>query len=159
MTLEPGAYVQGPAIIEDGATLRQGCYLRGNVIVGADAVVGHCSELKNAVLLPTAAAPHFNYVGDSVLGRGVNLGAGTACSNYQLSTASVRVHINGRQYATGLAKFGAVVGDKTQTGCHVVLNPGTLIGRGCWLYPGVSAAGYFSDKTVVRGPLALAPRR
>jgi NDP-sugar pyrophosphorylase family protein len=150
----PGAYVQGPAVIEAGAVLRQGCYLRGDVLVGAGAVVGHCSELKHSVLLPGAKAPHFNYVGDSLVGRGVNLGAGTILSNVPLAGRSVFVSVGGQRVDSGLRKFGAVLGDGCETGCNVVLNPGTVAGPGCRFYPGASAVGYFPPRAVVKAPVA-----
>ena len=159
VSVEPGVYVKGPAVIGDGAVLRQGCYLRGQVLVGAGAVVGHCSELKHAVLLPGAKAPHFNYVGNSLLGRGVNLGAGTILSNVKLSKDTVRVSAGGERVDTGLRKFGAVLGDGCQTGCNVVLNPGTVAGRDCRFLPLASAAGYFPPGSVVHAPLTTARGR
>lgn len=157
--VEPGVMIHGPAWIGDGAVIRQGAYLRGAVVVGEGAVVGHCSELKNAVLLPGAAAPHFNYVGDSILGRQVNLGAGTVLSNVALRRGEVTVRAGGERIPTGLHKFGAVLGDGSQTGCHVVLNPGTVAGRGVWFYPQVCAAGHWPAGAVVRGPVMRRPGR
>jgi NDP-sugar pyrophosphorylase family protein len=158
VVFEPGAYVQGPAVLGEGALLRSGCYLRGDVLVGAGAVVGHCSELKNAVLLPGAKAPHFNYVGDSLVGRGVNLGAGTILSNVALAGGQVVVHAGRERLATGLRKMGAVLGDGCQTGCNVVLNPGTVAGPGCRFYPLVSAAGWFPAGSTVRAAVVRAAR-
>lgn len=157
VVVEPGAYVKGPAWIGDGASIRQGAYLRGGVVVGEGCTVGHCTELKNAILLPGAAAPHFNYVGDSVLGRRVNLGAGTILSNVPLARGEVRVRCGRERVATGLSKFGAILGDGSQTGCNAVLNPGTVAGRDCRFYPGVSAAGYFPAGAVVSAPVTRCP--
>jgi len=157
--IEPGAYIKGPAIIEAGAELRQGCYLRGNVLVGAGAVVGHCSELKNAVLLPGAKAPHFNYVGDSIIGRGVNLGAGTICSNVTLSKGTVMIATGDGPVNSGLRKLGAILGDGTQTGCNVVLNPGTVAGPGCRFYPMANVVGCFAARSTVVAPIARPSRR
>ena len=159
VVIEPGAFIQGPAIIEAGAQLRQGCYLRGNTLIGAGAVVGHCSELKNAVLLPGAKAPHFNYVGDSIIGRGVNLGAGTICSNVTLGKGTVRVSTAEGTLDSGLRKFGAILGDGTQTGCNVVLNPGTMAGPGCRFYPMANVVGCYSARSTVVAPIARPTRR
>ena len=153
--IEPGCYSKGPTIIGDRAELRCGCYIRGEVIVGAEAVVGHCSELKHALLLPKAKAPHFNYVGDSILGRDVNLGAGTICSNVKLLKGNVVVRSGGERLDSGLRKFGAIVGDGCHTGCNVVLNPGTLAERDCRFLPLVSAAGHFTAGSVVKAPVVL----
>lgn len=156
--VEPGVLVQGPALIGDGVTLRQGAYLRGNLVLGDGCTVGHCSELKSVVMLPGAAAPHFNYLGDSLVGRQVNLGAGTVLSNFKLAGDTVLVHAGGQRYDTGLRKFGAVLGDGCQTGCHAVLNPGTVAGRGCRFYPGVTAGGWFAAGSVVRSPIVWGSR-
>ncbi|MGC8862682.1 MAG: glucose-1-phosphate thymidylyltransferase, partial [Armatimonadota bacterium] len=127
--VEPGAFIMGPAIIGRNCQIRHGCYIRGDVIVGNDCIVGHASELKNCIMLDTAQCPHFAYVGDSILGRNVNLGAGTKLSNVPvLSTRdpktgkrpTVKLTIGGTEYDTGLPKFGAVLGDGCQTGCNVV---------------------------------------
>ncbi len=151
--IEPGVTIHGPALIEDGAVLRQGAYLRGNVLIGPGCVVGHCTELKHTVLWPGAKAPHFNYLGDSVLGRRVNLGAGTVLSNLRLDHGAVVLHVDGQRWPTGLRKLGAILGDDCQTGCHVVLNPGTVAGPKCFFWPQASAVGWFAPGTVVRTPL------
>lgn len=149
VVFEHGAFARGPAIFGDGVTVRQGAYLRGDTIVGDGAVVGHASELKHSVLLPGAAAPHFNYVGDSLVGRDVNLGAGTVLSNMKLARTNVRVKIGSERYDTGMRKFGAVMGDGCQTGCHSVLNPGTVAGPRCFFYAQSSAVGYFPPESSV----------
>ena len=148
--IEPGVYIQGPALIESGAVLRQGAYIRGHVLVGPGCVVGHCTELKNTVLLPGAKAPHFNYVGDSLLGRDVNLGAGTMLGNLRLDREPLSLKVNGVRYQTGLKKLGAILGDGCQTGCQVVFNPGTVAGKGCRFWPQANAAGWFPAGSVVR---------
>lgn len=148
--VEPGAMIKSPCVIGRDTEVRQGAYLRGNVVVGDGCVVGHCSELKNAVLLDGAGAPHFNYVGDSILGRRVNLGAGTKTSNVKVLGSTVVVKVNGRKYDTGLRKLGAILGDGAQTGCDVVLNPGTLIGRNTRVYPCTSVRGYYGDNMLIK---------
>jgi|YNPNPStandDraft_1061719.scaffolds.fasta_scaffold07567_5 NDP-sugar pyrophosphorylase family protein len=148
--VEPGALIKSPCIIGRDTEIRQGAYLRGGVIIGDGCVVGHATEIKNAVLLDGANAPHFNYVGDSILGRRVNLGAGTILSNVKILGKTITVTVQGRKYDTGLRKFGAILGDDTQTGCNSVLNPGTLLGKQCRVYPCASVRGYHPDGTVIK---------
>lgn len=158
--VEPGAFIQGPAIIGRNCQIRHGAYIRGDVVIGNNCTVGHCSELKNAIMIDTAQCPHFAYVGDSILGRGVNLGAGTRLSNLPVVSVkdvetgkrpSIKLNIDGVEYDTGLAKFGAVVGDGSQTGCNVVTNPGCLIGRNTWIYPNASLKkGYYPGNQVIK---------
>jgi NDP-sugar pyrophosphorylase family protein len=127
--VEPTAYVQGPCYIGPGAEVRHGAYIRGQVYVGPKAVVGHATEVKGSLFLDEAKAGHFAYVGDSVLGRDVNLGAGTKLANLKLTRSDVRVKHpkTGAVVSSGLRKLGAVMGDHAQTGCNAVLNPGTLL--------------------------------
>lgn len=148
--VEPGALVRGPTIIGKGCEIRQGCYIRGQVIVGDGAIVGHASELKGSVLLNEAKAPHFNYVGDSILGADCNLGAGTICSNLKVTWEPVVVKVEGREYDTGLLKLGAIVGDHAETGCNTVLNPGTLLGKRSLTYPCCSLRGYYPPDSVIK---------
>ncbi len=155
VVIEPGAFLRGPLWIGDGAAIRHGAYLRGEVVVGAGAVVGHCTEIKHSLLLPGAAAPHFNYVGDSVLGRDVNLGAGTVLSNLKLDRRPIRVRVGQLSLDTGRTKLGAILGDGCQTGCNTVLNPGTVAGPGCLFYPQANAAGYFPPGAVVTSAVQL----
>ncbi|MDO8672541.1 MAG: glucose-1-phosphate thymidylyltransferase, partial [Dehalococcoidia bacterium] len=148
--VEPGAMIKGPALIGAGVEIRQGAYIRGNVIVGDGAVVGHASEVKNSILLNGAKAAHFAYVGDSVLGNGVNLGAGTKLANLKMVETNVEVVVGGKRYDTGLQKFGAIIGDQSETGCNSVTMPGTLLSKRCLIYPNVTAGGYFEADSVVR---------
>ena len=148
--VEPGAYIAGPTIIGENTVVRQGAYIRGNVLAGNNCVIGHTSELKAAVLLNHSGAPHFNYVGDSILGKKVNLGAGTKLSNLKMIKGNVSVKIGDIVYDSGLRKFGAILGDYAQTGCNSVLNPGTLIGSGSLVYPNATASGYVPPKCIVK---------
>jgi UDP-N-acetylglucosamine diphosphorylase / glucose-1-phosphate thymidylyltransferase / UDP-N-acetylgalactosamine diphosphorylase / glucosamine-1-phosphate N-acetyltransferase / galactosamine-1-phosphate N-acetyltransferase len=134
-TVEPGVYIKGPAWIGSGCILRQGLYCKENVIAEAGAFLGHASELKNCYLMPGAEVPHFNYVGDSILGSRAHLGAGVVLSNFRLDKRSVPIRLGGRVLDSGLAKLGAIIGDDCQIGCNSVLNPGSLIGRASVLYP------------------------
>ncbi len=128
-TVEPTAYIQGPAYIGPGTEVRHGAYIRGNVYVGKSCVVGHCTEVKSSVFFDGAKAGHFAYVGDSILGRNVNLGAGTKLANLKLRATEVSYLDPSTRKRVGshLKKFGAIVGDEVQTGCNSVLSPGSLL--------------------------------
>ncbi|OGL50784.1 MAG: glucose-1-phosphate thymidylyltransferase [Candidatus Schekmanbacteria bacterium RIFCSPLOWO2_02_FULL_38_14] len=150
-TIEPGTVIKGPAIIGNNVEIRSCAYIRGNVIVGNNCVIGHASEIKNSIMIDGSNAPHFNYLGDSVLGNNVNLGAGTILSNYKISIdKSIKIKINNKLYDTGLIKLGAIMGDNSGTGCNAVLNPGTLVGKRSLIYPLASAHGYIPPDTVVK---------
>jgi NDP-sugar pyrophosphorylase family protein len=148
--VEPGAYVAGPTIIGEHTIVRNGAYIRGNVIIGDHCVIGHTSELKGAILLNHSFAPHFNYVGDSILGNQVNLGAGAKLSNLKLTKDTVCIKIDDKVYDSGLRKFGAVLGDRVETGCNSVLNPGALIGPGTVIYPNTTVSGYVPPESIVK---------
>lgn len=159
-TIAPGVYIQGPTIIGKNCEIRQGAYIRGNVILGNNAIVGHTTEVKNTVLLENAHAPHFAYVGDSILGMDTNLGAGTKLSNFPVNSkkdpqtgkrTTIKLTINGETYDTGLAKFGAILGDSAQTGCNCVTNPGCVIGARTWVYPLMSLSkGYYPPDSLIK---------
>ena len=150
-TVEPGAYIKGPCVIGRDCTVRHGAYIRGNLVAGDRCVIGHDTEVKNAILLDGAQASHFAYVGDSILGAGCNLGAGTKCANLKLGDGEVVVRCEGEKIASGLRKFGVVIGDGAQTGCNSVTNPGTLIGPGAICYPCVSVGGFVPRESRVKG--------
>lgn len=155
--VEPGAYIRGPAWIGDQCEVRQGAYLRGLVLAGARAVLGHASEFKRCILLEKAQAPHFNYVGDSVLGAGAHIGAGVILSNLRLDKKPVRVNLLGdqtqgmaeRRLDTGLEKFGALIGDHCEVGCNTVLNPGTILGARCRVAPVSNLRGTWPENSAV----------
>lgn len=128
-TVEPTAYIKGPCFIGPGAEIRHGAYIRGNVYIGKDAVVGHTTEVKGSIFLDDAKAGHFAYVGDSILGRNVNLGAGTKLANLKLrgDEVSIKDPVTDEDVKSGLRKFGAIIGDHAQTGCNAVLSPGTIL--------------------------------
>lgn len=144
----PGACIEGPAIIGADCEIRHGALLRGNTILGDGAIVGHASETKNALLLENAAAPHFAYVGDSILGQRVNLGAGTKLSNVGITSRAapdaprrnILLHCDGVTHDSGLSKLGAILGDDVETGCNCVTNPGVLIGPRSLVYALTSLA-------------------
>jgi NDP-sugar pyrophosphorylase family protein len=148
--VEPGAYIAGPTIIGENTVVRNGAYIRGNVIIGDHCVIGHTSELKSAILLNHSVAPHFNYVGDSILGNHVNLGAGTKLSNLKITKGTVHIKIDDKVYDTRLRKLGAVLGDRAETGCNSILNPGVLIGPGSAVYPNTTVSGYIPPGSIVK---------
>ncbi len=125
--IEEGATIIPPAIICHNAKIRQGAYLRGSVFVGNSAIIGHSTEVKNSILMDGAKAPHFNYVGDSILGNNVHLGAGVILSNLRLDKGEVFAKFKSERMATGKRKLGAIIGDDTEIGCNSVLSPGTVL--------------------------------
>lgn len=140
--LEPGVVLaSGPVYIAAGARLRSGAYVRGPALIGAGALLGHSSEVKNGILLPGSAAPHFNYVGDSILGNRANLGAGAILSNLRLDGRPVRVTWQGKRQDSGLRKLGGLVGDGVQVGCNAVINPGTILWPGSHVAPAAAVRG------------------
>lgn len=149
-TVEPGVLIEGPCIIGKNSTIRHGAYLRGNVIIGDHCVVGHCCELKNSLLMNKAVAAHLCYVGDTILGPDVNLGAGVKCSNLRLDRREIRVKYEDKKIYTGLTKLGAILGMGVQIGCNSVLNPGTFVGRESVVYPLVNIGGYIPAGAQVR---------
>jgi NDP-sugar pyrophosphorylase family protein len=159
--VEPGAVVFGPAYIGKNCVVRSGAYVRGDVLVGDGAVLGHASEFKNCVIMDGAQCPHFNYVGDSVLGFKSHLAAGVIVSNLKITRDEIVVKLDGIEYRTGLRKFGAIIGDEAEIGCNAVINPGTLIGKRVLAYPLTSLRGYYPPNSVikVRQSLELVERR
>lgn len=148
--IEPGAYIRGPCIIGRHCQIRHGSYIRGNVIIGDRCVVGHSTELKHSILLNHARAAHFAFVGDSVLGNDVNLGAGVKCANLRLDGSPVAIRYHDQSISTGLRKCGAIVGDGCQIGCNVVLNPGTLFGKHAKCYPCLNIGGVVGEGLLVK---------
>jgi bifunctional N-acetylglucosamine-1-phosphate-uridyltransferase/glucosamine-1-phosphate-acetyltransferase GlmU-like protein len=149
--VESGAWIREPVFLGDHSEVRQGAYLRGYCLVGKRCVVGHATEVKHSIFLNDAKAGHFAYVGDSILGGDVNLGAGTKLANLRFLSGEVQVKTPDGMVATGLRKFGAILGDRVQTGCNSVTSPGTLIGSDSFLMPNVTApSGYHGPRTVIR---------
>ena len=148
--IDPGVCIEGPCIIGKNCILRHGAFLRGHVILGDGCVVGHCSEIKNSILLNGAAAAHLCYVGDSILGPSVNLGAGVKCANVRLDRREVSVDFQGKKIKTGLKKLGAILGVDVQIGCNCVLNPGTIVGQKSVVYPLLNIGGSIPPMSQVR---------
>jgi UDP-N-acetylglucosamine diphosphorylase / glucose-1-phosphate thymidylyltransferase / UDP-N-acetylgalactosamine diphosphorylase / glucosamine-1-phosphate N-acetyltransferase / galactosamine-1-phosphate N-acetyltransferase len=148
--IEQGAMVKGPAWIGENCEIRNGCYIRENVIVGNGAVLGNSCEFKNSIIFDEAEVPHFNYVGDSIIGHRGHLGAGVILSNVKLSRGEVTVSAGGQVLPTGLRKFGAIIGDRAEIGCNSVLSPGSIIGRDTILYPGTQWRGVAPAGVIVK---------
>lgn len=149
--IEQGAMIKGPAWIGEGCEIRNGAYIRENVIIGSGCVIGNSCEFKNCIVFDECQVPHFNYVGDSILGHRSHLGAGVILSNVKLDRSEITVAAgNGTLIPTGLKKFGAIVGDFTQIGCHTVINPGSLIGRNSIVYPGTIWRGVVPENSILK---------
>ena len=149
-TIEQGAMIKGPAWIGEGCEIRNGCYIRENVIVGNGVVLGNSCEFKNSIIFDEAQVPHFNYVGDSIIGYKGHLGAGVILSNVKLDHGEITVAIPGGLLPTGLKKFGAIIGDRAEVGCNSVLSPGSVIGRDTIIYPGSQWRGVAPQGSIVK---------
>ncbi len=148
--VEPFATIKGPAWIGPNCTIRNGAYIRENVIAGEGVMFGNSSEFKNCLLFDEAEVPHFNYVGDSILGHKAHLGAGVILSNVRLDRQDVTISTGESLIPSGLRKFGAIIGDHTEIGCNSVLSPGSIIGRDCILYPGSQWRGVLESHKIVK---------
>ena len=147
----PTASLNGPLIICKDAEIRHCAFIRGNAIVGEGAVVGNSTELKNVILFDKVQVPHYNYVGDSILGFKSHMGAGSITSNVKSDKTLVKVNVgNGERIETGLKKFGAMLGDNVEVGCGSVLNPGTVIGRSTNIYPLSSVRGFVPANSIYK---------
>ena len=149
VTIAKTSTIEGLVILGAGTEVRPGAYIRGNVITGPDCVIGNSSELKNCVLLRHVQVPHYNYVGDSILGNGAHMGAGSICSNLKSDGKNVVIH-GDEEYETGLRKIGGILGDGADIGCGCVLNPGTVIGKGTSVYPLTSVRGVIPAGCIVK---------
>lgn len=150
--IEPGAYIRGPCVIGSNCTIRHGAYIRGSFVCGNGCTIGHDTEIKNVIFLNNVHASHFAYVGDSILGNHVNLGAGTICANLRFDRKLIEIKGNDFALATELKKFGAVLGDDTQTGCNSVTLPGTVTGKEVLIGACVSVGGYIPANHVAIYP-------
>ncbi len=159
--LEDGVMIKGPAIIGNNCQIRHNAYIRDHVIIGDHCMVGNSTEVKNSILFNHAQAPHFNYVGDSILGHKAHLGAGVKLSNFKVFPGNIMVEIDGRPFDTGLRKFGALLGDGCEIGCNAVLSPGSIIGRDAVVYANVAWRGILPARMIVKNKAALeiVPRR
>lgn len=149
-TIAKSAFIAGPCIIDEQAEIRHCAFIRGNAIVGKGAVVGNSTELKNVILFDRVQVPHYNYVGDSVLGFRSHLGAGAITSNVKSDKTPVAINLDGNRLQTNLKKFGAIVGDYVEVGCGSVLNPGTVVGRNTNIYPLSMVRGYVRENSIYK---------
>ena len=148
--VEPGALIKGPTVLGADAEVRQGAYLGGECLIGNQCVVGHTTEIKSSIMLDGSKAGHFAYIGDSILGKDVNLGAGTKLANLRMVPGMVMIEINRKYHNTGRRKLGAILGDRTETGCNSVTSPGTLMKPDSIVYPGISVpGGYYPEKSYI----------
>lgn len=150
VTIAPTTTLNGPLIIDEGTEVRPGAFIRGKAIVGKNCVVGNSTELKNVVLFNTVQVPHYNYVGDSILGTHSHMGAGSITSNVKSDKTLVVVKDGDERIETGLKKFGAMLGDYVEVGCNSVLNPGTMIGRHTNVYPLSCVRGVIPENSIFK---------
>lgn len=158
--LYPNVYIAGPTIIGENTEVRPGAFIRGSALVGNGCVVGNSTELKNAILFDGAQAPHYNYIGDSILGHFAHTGAGAITSNLKQDHSNVTVRLpDGTRVETGLRKFGAMLGDRAEIGCGTVLNPGSVVGRGSRVYPLSMVRGFVPAGSVYKAAGEIAEIR
>ena len=157
--IAPSAFIAGPCIIGENTEVRHCAFIRGNALVGNNCVVGNSTELKNVVLVGKVQVPHYNYVGDSVLGYGSHMGAGSITSNVKSDKTLVTVKNGGETLETGLKKFGAMIGDGVEVGCGSVLNPGTVIGKNTNIYPLSSVRGVVEANSIYKKAGEVAEKR
>ena len=155
--IDPTATIEGPAIIGSGSEVRPGAFIRGNVITGQGCVIGNSSELKNCILLDKVQIPHYNYIGDSVLGNKAHTGAGTICSNLKSDGKAVVIH-GDVDYETGLRKIGGILADGADVGCGSVINPGTIIGKNTSVYPLTALRGVYPANCIVKSTKVVVKR-
>ncbi len=148
--IAPTAYINGPVIICPNAEVRHCAFIRGSAIVGEGAVIGNSTELKNCIIFNEAQVPHYNYVGDSILGYKAHLGAGSITSNLKSDKSLVTIPEGDGRLGTGLKKFGAIVGDNVEVGCNSVLNPGTVVGRNTNIYPLSMVRGVVEENSIYK---------
>ncbi|MDE5721285.1 MAG: UDP-N-acetylglucosamine pyrophosphorylase [Clostridia bacterium] len=153
------AHIGAPCIIGEGTEVRHCAFIRGSALIGRGCVVGNSTELKNAILFDGVQAPHFNYVGDSILGRKSHLGAGAITSNVKSDKSTVVIKAEGWTLNTGLKKLGAMIGDFAEVGCNSVLNPGTVIGKNTNIYPLSSVRGVIPESCIFKGGGVIAAKK
>ncbi len=156
--ISPTAYLGAPCIIGAGTEVRQGAFIRGSALVGENCVVGNSTELKNVILFDGVQVPHFNYVGDSILGYKAHLGAGAITSNVKSDKSPVVIH-GEEELPTGLKKVGAFLGDFVEVGCNSVLNPGTVIGRNSAVYPLSCVRGVIAENSIYKTTGVVCPKK
>lgn len=144
------SYIDSPAIIQEGVEIRHCAYIRGSVIIGKNSVVGNSTEIKNSILFQETQVPHYNYVGDSILGYKSHLGAGSITSNIKSDKTNIDIKLGNEKIKTDLRKIGAIIGDYCEVGCNSVMNPGTILGKNCSIYPLTMVRGYIESNHIVK---------
>ena len=155
----PTALIQGPTVIGAGTEVRHCAFIRGSALVGEGCVVGNSTEIKNAVIFDSVQIPHYNYVGDSILGFRSHMGAGVVASNFRSDKGNVNVHDGNETIETGLRKLGTILGDGSDVGCNSVLCPGSVVGRDCIVYPLSRVRGYLPERSIFKGDGTVVPRK
>lgn len=155
----PSASITGPCIIDEGTEVRHCAFIRGNALIGKNCVVGNSTEIKNSILFDNVQVPHYNYIGDSVLGYKAHTGAGAITSNVKSDKNLVTINYDGKRIETNLKKFGAMLGDNVEIGCGSILNPGTVIGKGSSVYPLSSVRGFVKANSIYKKAGEIAERR
>lgn len=155
----PTALIQGPTVIGAGTEVRHCAFIRGSALVGEGCVVGNSTEIKNAVIFDSVQIPHYNYVGDSILGFHSHMGAGVVASNFRSDKGNVNVHDGNETIETGLRKLGTILGDGSDVGCNSVLCPGSVVGRDCIIYPLSRVRGYLPERSIFKGDGVVVPRK
>lgn len=158
-TVALSADITGPTIIGENTEVRPSAFIRGSALIGNDCVIGNSTEVKNAIIFDSVQIPHYNYVGDSILGYRSHLGAGAVTSNVKSDKSLVSVSVNGSKLETGLKKFGAMVGDYVEVGCNTVLCPGTVIGRNSNIYPLSRVRGFVPEKSIFKSSENIVPKK
>ncbi len=148
--VEPGANIEGPCVIGNDCIVRHNAYIRGNVVIGNRCIIGHGTEIKNSILLENVHAAHFAYIGDSIIGNNVNIGAGVVLANLRLDKKNIKISFFEELLDTGLKKLGSIIGDDSQIGCNSVLNPGTILGPNSLCPPCLSISGFFPKNSSIR---------
>ena len=152
------AYINGPCIIGAGTEVRHCAFIRGNALIGENCVVGNSCELKNVILFDNVQTPHYNYVGDSILGHKAHMGAGSITSNVRSDKELIKIHAE-QDIETGLKKMGAIIGDYAEIGCNAVLNPGSIIGRNSIIYPTSCVRGIIKENSILTNTGEILPRK
>ena len=155
----PSALIQGPTVIGAGTEVRHCAFIRGSALVGEGCVVGNSTEIKNAVVFDSVQIPHYNYVGDSILGFRSHMGAGVVASNFRSDKGNVNVRDGNETIKTGLRKLGTILGDGSDVGCNSVLCPGSVVGRDCIIYPLSRVRGYLPERSIFKGDGTVVPRK
>ena len=148
--IKENVVIEGPCIIGDNCIIGPNAYFREGVIIGDNVRIGSSVEIKNSIVMNNSSIPHLNYVGDSIIGLNVLLGGGTLCANFRFDEKNITVKVDDKKYDTGLMKFGAVIGDGCKTAAGAVLNPGTLLGKQCVVFPQTKVFGYYAEKTTIK---------